>query len=98
MPMGAPGAAAVGPAQNFQAGGYVPPRLTPPARAQAPPARPRLVRGVRGGEPARPASGRVVLPTPDELGLGRAAPPRQPPGQVALPPPDELGVGRACRR
>lgn len=65
-----------------QAGGYVPPRLTPPSRPAAPPARtapadpapPRLARGVRSSEPAR---GSPAIPTPEELGVapaGDAAP------------------------
>jgi hypothetical protein len=39
---------------HMQAGGYVPPRLTPPAKAQPAPApAPRVARGARPAEPAR---------------------------------------------
>lgn len=53
-----------------QAGGYVPPRLVPPAKRQAETPAP-VVRGVRGSEPARREAD---IPTPEELGIGSTAP------------------------
>jgi hypothetical protein len=104
MPPAMAGARPQGYSPQQQAGGYVPPRLTPPAnraaaRAPAPAPQPRLVRGVRGAEPVRPAAGGVAIPTPGELGVAGAKDQgqRTKDKRVAIPTPDELGVAHGGR-
>jgi hypothetical protein len=68
MPMMAPQPMPQQQRPQLMAGGYVPPRLTPPGRTptQLSTPTPRLARGVRGED--APASS-LSIPTPEELGV-----------------------------
>jgi hypothetical protein len=79
-PQGAPPMPRQGvPQQQQQAGGYVPPRLTPPAAAPKQTAAQPAPRAARGARPAEPARAAVAIPSPEELGItpaGGAAKPQ----------------------
>jgi hypothetical protein len=83
LPPGFSGAGPQGPPARMPAGGYVPPRLSPPQAGRgspvAQPPAPRLVRGARGRDSERSpvATGPLAIPSPEELGIGSTENPAQ---------------------